>query len=113
MFANMTIVGNLGKDAVEKNGWVVFSVGCKPSMKSETLWLTIRTKMQWCSALTKGSKVLVQGTPAFDVFNGKVSGTLFANNIVNLSPKNMSEGEHTPDVPAPEYQPVSDEDVPF
>lgn len=112
MFASMCIIGNLGKDAVEKNGWIVFSVGCKPSIKGETLWLTVRTKATWCSALTKGTKVMVQGTPAFDVFNGKVSGTLFANNIVNLSPRN-TEGERTPDIPAPEYAPVIDDDVPF
>jgi len=113
MFAALTVIGNLGKDAVEKNGWIVFSVGCKPSMKGETLWLTVRTKMQWCASLTKGTRVLAQGTPAFDVFNGKVSGTIFANNVVNLSPRVTAEGESMPNIPAPEYAPAVDDDVPF
>jgi len=116
MFCNMTIVGNLAADPVEKNGWQVFRVGVRSMPKSDTIWVTVRTKLQWCGALTKGTRVLVHGNPDMKIWNSntgaKIDVTLFANGVVNLSPREQSQ-EMPQQIPAPEYAPDIDDSVPF
>jgi hypothetical protein len=116
MFCNMSIVGNLVKDAEDKGEWVVMRVACRPMPKSESLFVTVRTKMKWPSALTKGTRVLVHGTPAIGVWNSndgaKPDVTLFANGIVNLSPREQSQ-ELPQQIPSPEYAPDIDDSIPF
>jgi single-stranded DNA-binding protein len=116
MFCNMTIVGNLAADATEKNGWQVFRVGVRPMPKSETIWITVRTKAQWCGSLTKGTRVLVHGTPDMKIWNSntgpKMDVTLFANGVVSLSPREAVET--TPATQPPMYPTADDDsDIPF
>lgn len=107
MFASMNIIGNLGKDAEEKGEWVVLRVGFKPNAKKESLWATVRTKAKWCGALTRGTKVMVYGTPDFKVWESQqgnvVDITIFANNIVTLTPKQETSAS----------SPSEESDVPF
>lgn len=114
MFASLNIIGNLASDAVEKNGWIVFRVGCRPLPKEDTVWITCRTKFQWVSALVKGQKVMVYGTPTFKIWESnsgpKMDITLFANNIVNLSPR---EKETTEVLTNTHSVSDEDDDVPF
>jgi hypothetical protein len=117
MFCSMTIVGNLVKDAEDKGEWVVMRVACRPMPKSESLFITVRTKMKWPSALTKGTRILASGTPAIGVWNSnegaKPDVTLFANTIMNLSPREASQ-DMPQNIPAPQYAPaMADDDVPF
>jgi len=116
MFASLTVVGNLVKDSEDKGEWVVMRVACRPMPKSESLFITVRTKMKWPSALTKGTRVLVSGTPAIGIWNSnegaKPDVTIFANTVMNLSPRELSQ-DMPQNIPAPQYAPVTDDDVPF
>lgn len=114
MFANMTVVGNLGSE-VRKNGeWYTLNIGVRTSSKSETMWVSVKTKQDFVENYPKGARILASGTPAIKVYKDKPDVCIFANTVMNLSPKAQTEG----DIRAEYSRPVAsientDDDVPF
>ena len=115
-----TIVGNVGKDAVYKEGqsgkgFVSFSVGASVGWgeKKETLWFDVtkwNARPKLAEMVLKGTKITVVGELSTREHNGK---TYLQINAQTVDPQSRSGGAAQQAEPLADHHDSWDSDVPF
>ena len=124
-YQRVVVVGNLGKDVELKefdNGGAIAKFSVAASEKwdggEHTEWFNCedgsKAAHNHAKYLSKGSKVLVEGTLRTREHNGKYYTTLRAFRVVYLGSKSDGQSKPAPQQQAPASEPSLDDiDVPF
>lgn len=113
MFANMTVVGNLGGEVRNNGEWYTLNLGVRTSSKAETMWVQVKTKQEFVANYPKGARILASGTPTVKVYKDKPDVAIFANTVMNLSPKAQADADTPSESIKPQMGFLEEMDCPF